>query len=181
MCSLLPKIATTTRVVVVMHPLEERKSTNTGRLAARCLANASVSAYRDPIDFAGRTPVVLFPVAGAQPIDDFACRDDVTLVALDANWRSAARMRKIFARQGFAFASAPAAATTYALRKGPHEHGMSTFEAIARSLAVVDGIDVAPLLRALAVYQDRLLWLRGTKTKDAVLGGIPDGVHRHQP
>jgi DTW domain-containing protein YfiP len=180
MCSLLPKLTTKTRVVVVMHPLEARKSTNTGRLAARCLANAAVVPYRDAIDFGGRAPVVLFPVAGAQPIEELAGKD-ITLVALDANWRSAARMRKMFALEGIPFAKAPAAPTTYALRKGPHDDGMSTFEAIARSLAVVDGIDAAPLLRALEVFQDRVLWLRGTKTKDAVAGGIPDGVFRHQP
>src|SRR5215510_6256239 len=48
-CALLPRIATRTRVVLVLHQLEARKPTNTGALAARCLEN-SVVVYR------GRAP-----------------------------------------------------------------------------------------------------------------------------
>ena len=48
-CALLPRLATRTRVVLVVHQLEANKPTNTGLLAARCLANSTV-VYR------GRAP-----------------------------------------------------------------------------------------------------------------------------
>lgn len=184
-CALLPRVETKARVVVVMHALEHKKSTNTGRLLLRCLPNSELVWVGNPRRVLDEAPipkppgVVLFPVAGAQPMEDFRGVADLTVVALDANWRQAARMRKRYAEANLPFAHAPAGPTTYELRKGPHAHGMSTFEAVARSLAVLEDVDVAPLLRALTIFQDRLLWLRGTKTRDAVTGGIPDGVERH--
>lgn len=39
-CALIEPLATRTRVVVLLHQLERDKPTNTGRLAARCLANS---------------------------------------------------------------------------------------------------------------------------------------------
>ncbi len=45
LCAELPEVKTRTRVVLVLHQLEERKSTNTGRLALRCLPNSSVVAH----------------------------------------------------------------------------------------------------------------------------------------
>ena len=49
-CGLLPRLATRTRVLLVVHQLEAKKPTNTGVVAARCLANSAVI-YR------GRAPV----------------------------------------------------------------------------------------------------------------------------
>lgn len=178
MCALLPRVTTSTRVIVVMHQLEMKKSTNTGRLAVRCLDNSTLVSHDVDLDrVLPARAVVLFPVAGAQPIADFA-GTGATLIALDGNWRQAARMRKKFATRGIPFVTAPPGPTTYALRKSAHPLSMSTFEAIARSLAVLDGLDTTSLLRALEIFQDRVLWLRGAKKRDAVAGGIPDGVLR---
>src|ERR1019366_3265284 len=43
-CALMPnpRIATRTRLVLLIHRFEDRKPTNTGRLAAECLANSTV-------------------------------------------------------------------------------------------------------------------------------------------
>src|ERR1700722_17201839 len=41
-CALIEPLATRTRVVVLLHQLEQEKPTNTGRLAARCLSNSRV-------------------------------------------------------------------------------------------------------------------------------------------
>ncbi len=182
-CASLPWLHNRTRVTVVMHKLEHRKSTNTGRLAVRCLDNSALVFHDEiaAVDGAlrGRRPVVLFPVAGARSIEAFRGEEGLALVVLDANWRQAARMRKRFAAQGIPFARAPAGPSAYALRKGPHDDGMSTLEAVARSLAVLDDLDPAPLMAALEAFQDRLLWLRGLKARGAVAGGIPAGVERH--
>ncbi|HEY4221976.1 MAG TPA: tRNA-uridine aminocarboxypropyltransferase [Myxococcota bacterium] len=186
MCSLLPSMPSQSHVVVVMHAYEHLKSTNTGRIAHRCLPNSSMVLYGErhgpvlPLRTwpEGTTPVVLFPVAGAQPIADFRGHKNLALIALDANWRQAAKLRKHFAVQSVPFAQAPAGPSTYRLRASTHEGGMSTLEAIARSLAVVEDIDVEPLLRAFAIYQDRLLWLRGSIGRADVAGGVPDDVNR---
>lgn len=118
MCDRLPRVDTRTRVVVLMHGLEHNKSTNTGRLVHRCLPRSDLVLYGNDLPPLparpwpeGLTPVVLFPVAGAQPVADFAdvaARGALALVVLDANWRQAARLRKRFAAQGIPFVQAPA-------------------------------------------------------------------------
>src|SRR4051795_6459568 len=79
-CALLPRITTRTRVVLVLHQLEAKKSTNTGVLAARCLEN-SAAVYRgrapgvgaaDPLDdqLSNETdPLLLYPHTSATPLD----------------------------------------------------------------------------------------------------------------
>src|SRR3569833_3045585 len=42
LCDLLPSVPTRTRVVVVLHQLEDHKTSNTGRLAHRCLPNSEI-------------------------------------------------------------------------------------------------------------------------------------------
>jgi len=48
LCDLLPSVPTRTRVVVVIHQLEDHKTSNTGRLAHRCLPNSEIVFRGDP-------------------------------------------------------------------------------------------------------------------------------------
>jgi len=48
LCELVPRIETRTRVVLVLHQLEDRKTSNTGRLAHRCLPNSEIVIRGDP-------------------------------------------------------------------------------------------------------------------------------------
>jgi len=48
LCSLLPCVPTRNRVVVVLHQLEDHKTSNTGRLAHRCLPNSEIVFRGDP-------------------------------------------------------------------------------------------------------------------------------------
>jgi DTW domain-containing protein YfiP len=90
-------------------------------------------------------------------------------------------LRKRFASQNVPFAAAPSLEPSiYKLRSEPHEGGMSTLEAIARSLAVLEDVDVAPMLDAFRVFQDRTLWMRGAIDRDDVYGGVPEGLLRQR-
>ena len=186
-CASLPRIETKTRVSLILHSLESTKSTNTGRLAVECLTNSEkfVFGARAPLPARvwpeGARPVVLFPIANARPVTDFA-GDGLCLIVLDASWRQAARLRKRFASRNIPFAQVPPGGPSqYALRAEPHARGLSTLEAIARSLQALEGGTIeADMLRPFSQFQDRTLWLRGDKTTDAVEGGIPDGVVRHR-
>lgn len=187
MCAQLPRIETRTHVDVVMHGLEQKKSTNTGALALSVFANATLHLFgndlpRLPDRLWGeqRTPVVLFPVAGAQPVSDFRQRAQagtLSLIVLDANWRQANRLRKKFAAQNIPFVTVDALGE-YKLRNSPHEHGLSTFEAILHALAALEDVPAASTLQAFRIWQDRLLWTRGTIARSAVEGGIPEGARR---
>ena len=183
MCSLFPRVATKTLVVVVMHGLEHPKPTNTGKLVVACLPHSELHLFGPDLPPlmerpwpATHTPVVLFPVAGAEPIEAFRGTRDMALIALDGSWRQAARLRRRFATLGVRFAAAPAGPSVYRLRAEPDAQGMSTFEAVTRSLAVLEGIDPEPLERTLRIFRDRTLWCRGSIRDHEVEGGLPPGI-----
>jgi DTW domain-containing protein YfiP len=186
LCAELPVVRTRTRVVLVLHQLEERKSTNTGRLAVRCLPNSLVVAHgRLPADAGlGRTLVteapypwqgssdvcvVLCPDEGARPIEEWRDCPALTLIALDGTWSHAAHMRRRL--PGLAelpSAILPAAPPLYALRRDPRPGRVGTMEALARALGALEGDAVqAPLERCLRLAFERTRRMRGL--------GVPSG------
>jgi DTW domain-containing protein YfiP len=197
-CGQLPRLATRTRLALLVHHREARKPTNTGQLAARCLERSSVvitgEAGRSPdpsplvtVD-RDEQPVVLFPAEDAVPIERFAAGDrPVLLIVPDGTWRQASKLRRRAA--GIAEArcvSLPdTGATQYRLRAEHRTGGLATFEAIARALRILEG-DAGPAIEAAmtAVFQimvERTLWLRGALRDDQVRGGIPPAAIARDP
>jgi DTW domain-containing protein YfiP len=188
-CALVPRLETSTRLVLVIHHREIRKPTNTGALAARCLANSEVhvtGVLGRPTDYARLgasvgTNLYLFPSPDA-PVLTPALRDALPrpfrLIVPDGNWGQAGRVRR-------KLASGPAI-TDVALMEGPRstyrlrreaagrEDGLATLEAIARAYAVLEGEAVsAALLQLFNTMVERTLWSRGKLRADEVTGGIP--------
>jgi DTW domain-containing protein YfiP len=190
MCEHLVPIATRTRVVVLMHKIEADKSTNTGRIAAACLQNSDVVTYGNldgPVPkrpWSDDTqPLLLYPSNNAARIEDFVAGPPKTLIVLDGTWRQAARLRKhmLVHKEMRAVALPQGAPSIYTLRTGPTASSLSTAEAIARALGVLEGPHVqAHVERALRVMIDRVLWLRGAKDGADVEGGVPEGLERQR-
>lgn len=148
LCDRVPRIETRTRVLVVMHQLETQKPSNTGLLALRCLPNSDV-VIRGALDRSTDVPdwrehgdpVLLFPDPDAQPLETW--RDNgrpVTLIVPDGTWRQATRARRRVAGLdtvpcAFVARDAPSA---YRLRRTPDPRRLSTIEAIAEALAVLE-------------------------------------------
>src|SRR5580704_13426295 len=94
-CSLIPRIATRTRLVLVIHRYEHRKPTNTGRLAAECLIRSRVlvrgheARPEDSLDLdPGTQRLLLFPHEGALDLRRFAgSKEPITLIVPDGTWR----------------------------------------------------------------------------------------------
>ena len=189
LCALIPLVPTRTRVVLVMHQLELNKPTNTGRLAVRCLPNSEVLVRGREADHRARaafpgTPVLLYPHAGAQPLERF--RDSalpITLIVPDGTWRQAARARRrVPGLDEIPCVALPARISGYRLRQAARPGRLSTMEAIARALGVLEGPGVEePLHHIHQVMVDRTLWTNGRLATAAVTGGIPDGVQSHDP
>jgi DTW domain-containing protein len=189
-CALIPTIPTRTRLVLVMHQLETRKTTNTGQLALRCLPN-SQTVFRgaggsdDPPPWVGAAnPVLLYPAPDARPIEDWRrSTEPVTLVVPDGTWRQAVKARKrLPGLDAVPTAAIDAAPSGYRLRNAPREGRLSTMEAIARALGVLEGPDVQErLLHIFRVMVDRTLWSNGRIASEAVTGGVPPGVVSHDP
>jgi len=120
-CALLPRIATRTRVVLVLHQLEALKPTNTGILAARCLENSAViyrgrapdGAAADPIDdqlAIDADTLLLFPHESATPLDAWrGAAHPITLLVPDGTWPQTVRTcRRLRARVELPSVSLPA-------------------------------------------------------------------------
>lgn len=189
MCALVPRVETRTRIVLVIHRLEARKPTNTGRLASLCLPNSAVvvrghegapSAIA-PDDLCGAA--LLFPHPDAIPLAAFA-RAPRTLIVPDGTWRQASKVRhRVGGLHDIPCVSLPPdVPSIYRLRSEAHRHGLATIEAVARALGILEGLDVRRSLEhVFRIMVERTLWARGALRTDAVTGGIPTGAKRHDP
>jgi DTW domain-containing protein YfiP len=158
LCAELPTVVTRTRVVIVRHHSERWRSSNSGRLAHLALTNSEI------IDHGGVTGLAVLPsLDGAWlvfPEGPPATAPPVPpprqLVVLDATWSQARRMfRKLAALRGLPILRLPDAPMPAArLRESPGPGRVSTIEAIAGALRLIEGdASAAPLeaLFALAV------------------------------
>lgn len=191
-CELIPspRLATATRLLLFIHYREDRKSTNTGRLATECLANSEVvvrghqsqpdrafeyDASRDP------QPVLLFPYEGAVPLTEFKGRP-ITLIVPDGNWRQASKVRnRVPGLREIPCATLPPdVPSTYRLRSEFHDFGLATLEAIARAMEVLEGRHVRDAMeRVFLAMVERTLWSRGMLAPGQVASGIPERAFRH--
>jgi DTW domain-containing protein YfiP len=193
-CGLLPRIATRTRVVLVLHQLELNKPTNTGVVAARCLENSAMvyrgrapdqagSAPPGPIVTDGAQGVVLFPHPEATPLADWRGRD-VVLVVPDGTWSQAASTRRRLPELAAlpCVSLPPPAHDVDRLRAPPRPGRMATLEAVAVALGILEGPAVEEaLMRVYRTMTDRTLWTNGRIKTEDVTGGIPGGVQSHRP
>ena len=130
----------------------------------------------------------LYPDPDAIPLEEVAAslrHEAITLVVPDGNWRQAAKVRR--RERGLAelrCVSLPEAAPSrYRLRTEVHDHAVSTIEAIARALAIVEADPELEqrLLHPFRAMVERTLWSRGRLDARHVTGGIPVGAERHDP
>ena len=127
---------------------------------------------------AGATPVVLFPGRGARPLTPelvASLPSPPALVVPDGNWRQAGRMvKRLPLLAGAVKVALPARAFAgAALRRNRPGHRMSTYEAVAQALGVLEGEAVAgPLLDFYRRATDRMLLVRGKLKSGDVYGGL---------
>ena len=152
LCAAVPTVPTRTRVVIVRHHLERWRSSNSGRLAHFALPNSVI------VDHGGTEgPAALPDLEGAWLLyPEGEPTHEVTtpprqLVVLDATWSQARRMfRKLGALRGLPILRLPEAPMPDArLRESPAPGRVSTIEAIARALRLLEGDAVATPLEAL--------------------------------
>ncbi len=142
----------------------------TARMAHLSLPN---SVLRVGVDFSGDAVVraelgdlaqayVLFPKPGARDIRELRDVPAVKLVVLDGTWREA---RKLLKRNPFlqrlpAVAFTPTQPSDYRIRKQPAAHCLSTIEALAEALSLIEpeGLACDPLLAPFRAMVERQLW-----------------------
>lgn len=182
-CALVPTdLRTATRLALVAHRRELKKTTNTGLLAVRCLGDsARVFSWGDEgttiateeLVPAGHQAFVLSPYASG-PLDAEALatlRADgrpVVVVVPDGTWRQANKMTKRIPALADLprYGLEPGPPSRYHLRAEPREDGLATFEAIARVFGLLEGAEVqARLERAFDGMVRGTLKTRGQATE----------------
>jgi DTW domain-containing protein YfiP len=157
LCASVTPARVRTRVVLLMHHTEIRKSTNTGRLVAlgvdgvELRLRGGLHPLPRPALPEGRR-LLLFPHPDARELSAADAKGPpVVLLVPDGTWKQAQR---VLARdpdaQGAEPVTLPAGpASRYELRRAPREGAVSTLEAVARALGVLEGGEVERGLREL--------------------------------
>lgn len=196
LCAEIPRIATKTRVVLVMHASEAAKPSNTGRLAHLCLPNSEIRLRGTPgaplsmdglVDGEFETLLLRLSPESEELTPEFAksLTKPVRLLVPDGTWSQASstgsRLAKKLAVKQVKL-RAEGRPSVYRLRTEHHPDGMGTFEAIQRALEVLEGEAVRePMERIFRIMVDRVLWTRGKLPADEVFGGIPSLPRSRDP
>ncbi len=153
LCAQIPNVVTATQVVIVRHYSEQSRSSNSGRLAHQALPNSllidhgaqGVPTVLPPLDGAW----VLYP--GGRPRTAAPVPLPRQLIVLDATWSQARKMfHKLDALRGLPLLSLAASPMPAArLRSSPGPGQVSTIEAIARALRLLEGEEPALALEEL--------------------------------
>ncbi|MEI8079272.1 MAG: tRNA-uridine aminocarboxypropyltransferase, partial [bacterium] len=169
-CAHLHALSTQTRVILLQHPREQEMAVGTARMAHLSLPN---SVLRVGLDFAPDAVVkaelaaapavyVLFPKPGARDLRELRGIPGVKLVVIDGTWRQAKRLLRLNPRlQALpAVAFTPSHPSEYRIRKQPAAHCVSTIEALAEALGLIEpaGFAAEKLLEPFHAMVARQQW-----------------------
>lgn len=164
LCAQVQPVHSRTRFVVLRHALERSKQSNTARIAALALPNCELREHGglgpapDLEDLREEGTWLLYPGAPVPQAPPSPRR----LVVLDGSWSQARRMlQRLEVLRALPRLSLPVAEGRRSLRAAP-PGGMSTLEAIARALELLEGPHLAaPLDRLHQAMVERVVRSRG--------------------
>lgn len=161
-CAKIPTLDLKTRLCLVVHAKELKRTTNTGRLAIKALINSEMRIRGDGTEALDLSALLnshyqtllFYPSADAVDLTtEFLAKDPrpVQLIVPDGNWRQASKVHyrhhelKDVPR---VMIKAPNLATQH-LRAENTPEGMATLEAIAQALGIIEGAPVKEALMGL--------------------------------
>ena len=162
-CAAIPNLQLRTRVSLVIHAKELKRTTNTGRLALKALQNSEMHVRgddRQKLDLSGLLnldyqPLLLFPSEDAIVLsEEFVSQltKPVLLIVPDGNWRQASKVH----HRHLELAAVPrvclkkkSPSSEQHLRAESTEDGMATLEAIAQAMYWFEGKEVGLSLQRL--------------------------------
>jgi DTW domain-containing protein YfiP len=168
-CQLIPNLVLATKVTLVIHKNELKRTTNTGQLALKALDNSEMQIvgeegcpfYLESILHPQFYNLLFYPSAEAEELSaDFlkSVNKPIHLIVPDGNWRQASKIHyrnKQLSQQQLPRVKINQPNTgQYFLRKESKPIGMATLEAIAQALGVIEGEEVKMAL--LKVYEAKL-------------------------
>ncbi len=180
-CAGIPSLNLRTKISLIIHAKELKRTTNTGRLALKALTNSEMRIRgedREALDLSDLLrsdykTYLFYPSEDAVELDEklvAACPLPIQLIVPDGNWRQASKVHyrhhelKCIPRIKI---SSPNLNPLH-MRKETTENGMATLEAIAHALRIIEGAEVGSVM--LKLYQDKL---------EATLKGRGKNSHNH--
>jgi DTW domain-containing protein YfiP len=166
-CARIPSLDLKTKVSLVIHAKEIKRTTNSGLLAHHALFNSQVivrglekqKTDLSPLLDPGYTPLFFYPAEEAVELsEDFirALQKPAHLIVPDGNWRQAGKVRQRHPELAEIQAVKISAKNEgrHHLRREHMAEGMSTLQAIALALGRLEGPDVFRALQDL--YEAKL-------------------------
>ena len=154
-CESIPNLNLKTKVTLIIHAKELKRTTNTGRLALKALTNSEMRIRgedREGLDLSDlltsnyRT-VLFYPSENAVELDHKFVSESslpIQLIVPDGNWRQASKVHY----RHHELQEIPRVKISTPNTEGLHmrtettEAGMATLEAIAHALGIIEGIEV---------------------------------------
>ncbi len=149
-CASLPRLETTTKIVILQHPRERFMPIGTARMASLCLPQTTIhvgmrwgehTALAAQLSDPARPPILLYPGPDAKDILREPPQGPVTLVVVDGTWSQARRVMRdnpvLQALPRYAFVAPEP--STYRIRKEPSDEYVSTIEALMHVLGALEG------------------------------------------
>jgi DTW domain-containing protein YfiP len=146
-CAQLPSLSTTTDVVILQHPRERDVAIGTARMTHLCLPGSrfveglAFDAHPALRDIFDDQTAVLYPGEEARPLEDWLTHRPRRLVVVDGTWSQAKKLLKLNPRLASLprLSFSPAAPGNYRIRKEPTDQHLSTIEATAAVLGLLEG------------------------------------------
>ena len=181
-CEYLVPIETKNRISIIMHHREEHLTSNTATLAEKILPNAKIfmrGLLNEPFSIEKMSccpdelTLFLYPHENALELnsDNFALlnRQKIHLIVPDGSWSQA---RKVYKREKemekiTCVKLPPGLSSEYYLRKTHIAGGLSTFEAIARAVGIIENLTIENQMMAIfRIMVERVIKSRTTFHND---------------
>lgn len=160
-CNAIEHVNNRVSVIILQHPSEEKIAKNTAKLLNLCLTDCQIIKGENNDDFAIlktlpiSSTVLLYPNENAINLDDNAEQPSVKnithLIVVDGTWKKAYKILQLtpFLNQFKTVSFKQLPKNRYAIRKAPRADSLSTLEAVAHSLLLIEQLNPAPLYNVL--------------------------------
>lgn len=168
LCSLIPILYLKTKISLVIHHKELKRTSNTGQLALKSLPNSTIrvrGVKETPLELGDLLTdeyetLLLFPSSDAElltPELAQSIKKKIQIIVPDGNWRQASKVNTRYKELANIKRVKVARVGTdpYHLRAETTQDGMATLQAIAYALGAIEGEEVQNQL--LKLYDEKLV------------------------
>ena len=192
LCDLIPRLYVDTKIMVLKHWREEKLTSNTAHLACMALPHSETHLrgvkdnplLLENLISPSEHVALLYPTEDALELNDRSVLDlprPLTLIVPDGSWGQAKKVatREKVLKNVLKLKLPQGHSSQYRLRFSPHSQNLSTFEAIARAIGVLEGNKIQEQLEVLFITMvERILWSRGLLKPTACTTVIPEAAIR---